>query len=315
MRILAYGDGADHWKSAILEKFSSVDVTAVNDLRHPVRNLQEIDVLIGWRFPEDLLKQLSGLSWIQLICVGPDAWVRHPLVGAHISITTTKGLYADSVAEYVIWALLTLSRKYHIVLHNQLKHRWKHVSGPGLKGKVVGILGLGNIGKEVAIRAKGMEMKVVGIVRQIPNSHIPPAVDELYSFQDLPRALKEVDALVLSVPLTDDTRNLINEEAYRSMKPGVLLVNLCRAEVASENLVIQALKEGKLGGAALDVFEKEPLSRWSRLWKVKDLIVTPHLCGLTTDYFERVGNLICENIDRFQMGKPLVNLVDRNKGY
>ena len=219
------------------------------------------------------------------------------------------------MAEYVLWALLTLSRKYHIVLKNQLKHRWKHVSGPGLRGKVLGILGLGYIGKEIAVRAKGFGMKVIGIVRQVPGTQVPNSVDEMYSFKDLIMVVKELDAIVLSVPLTDETKELINEEAFQAMKPGVILINLCRAQVAREGLVIQSLKEGKLGGAALDVFEKEPLSRWSRLWDVKDLIVTPHLCALTTDYSERVGDLICQNIERFRTQRPLLNVVDREKGY
>ena len=230
-------------------------------------------------------------------------------------ITNTKGIYSDSVAEYAVWALLTLFRRYHLVLRNQFKHRWRQISGPGLKGKVIGVLGLGNVGNEIAIRIKAFGTKVIAFARQVPVQNTSLSVDEIYSFKDLRTKLKEFDALVLCVPLTRETRGLINVDVIKGMKAGAFLVDCSRAGVRDDGSLVQALKQGKLAGAALDVFEQEPLSRWSRLWNIDNLLVTPHLAALTADYQERVGALICQNVIRFNSNQPLLNIVDREKGY
>jgi len=315
LTVLSYGDGAEYWKSLIVERCSNVEVIELAEWRKLPPNLDRVKALIGWRFPNDLLVNLPSIRWIQLISVATHSWVKHPSISSHVVITNTKGIYADSVAEHVLWALLTISRKYHIVLKNQLKHRWRHVSGPGLKGKVLGIFGLGTIGKEVAIRAKAFGMKVIGIVRQVPVTQVPNSVDELYSYKDLTKVSKELDALVLCLPITEETRGLINERVLSGMRTGVFLVDVSRAGIMKDTLVVQALKVGKLAGAALDVFEKEPISRWSRLWSVENLVITPHLAALSIDYRERVGDLICQNVLRFCSQQPLLNVVDREKGY
>ena len=315
MRVLAFGEGAETWETTISQNCPNIEVIASQGVVDTIPNLEDVEVLIGWRFPETLLQRLLKLRWIQLISVGASAWVKNPWIHPEVVITNTKGLYSDSVSEYALWALLTLSRKFHVVMKNQTKHRWKHVSGAGLKGKVLGILGLGQIGKQIAIRAKGFGLRIVGITRQMDSIQIPEAVDEVYPVKDLRQALRKVDFLVLCVPLTHETRELIGVDDLNSMKQGSMVINLCRAEVMREGLVIQAIKDGKLAGAALDVFEKEPLSRWSRLWGVDNLVVTPHLAALTYDYRERVCGLICKNIERFRTNQPLLNVVDREKGY
>ena len=315
LTLLAFGDSADRWKSEILERCSDVEVISMAKWGNDVSNIDRVNGLIGWRFPDILLKSLPNLKWVQLISVGADALVKNPWIGSEVVITNTRGLYADSIADYALWALLTLFRNFHVVLRNQTKHRWKHVLGPGLRNKVVGILGLGQIGQAIALRAKGFGLKVVGIAREISSTQSNVAIDDLYSVKDLTKAISQVDALILCVPLTPDTRDIINEETFEHMKSGIMVINLSRAEIMKESLLIQALKKGKVGGAALDVFEKEPLTRWNRLWSVENLIATPHICGLTNDYFERVENLIAENVHRFSSQQPLLNIVDRNKGY
>ena len=262
-----------------------------------------------------MLKQLNNLRWIQLISVGAEEWVKNPLVRSDVVITNVKGLIEDSVADYVLWALLTLFRKFHIVMQNQIKRRWKQVSGPGLKGKVIGIVGMGHVGKEVAVRAKAFGMRIIGITRNAHAKQGLDSVDEWYPVNVLEKVVGRVDALVLCIPLTDETKGLINERVMSHMKTGALLVDVSRAGVVRDTLVVQALKQGKLAGAALDVFEKEPISRWSRLWWVENLVITPHLAALSIDYRERVGDLICQNVLRFYSQQPLLNVVDRDKGY
>jgi len=315
LTVLTYGDAAEHWESILVERCPEVEVILLKEWRIPTQTLDKVKVLIGWKFPNDLLLNLPNLQWIQLISVGAENLVKHPSISSEVAITNTKGLYGDSVSEYVLWALLTLFRKYHLVLRNQLKHRWKQVSGLGLKGKVLGILGLGTVGNEIAIRVKPFGMKVIGFVRQVPDTQLSDSVDEIYSYKDLTRVSKELDALILCAPLTHDTKGLVNERVISEMKTGAFLVNCSRSTILNEDVVIQALNRGKLGGAVFDVFEKEPLSRWSRLWGVENLVITPHLAALSVDYQERVSDLICQNVSRFCSQQPLLNMVDREKGY
>ena len=315
LTLFTYGDASERWKSNIIEQCSNVEVLDCSEWSKNPSSLDRVKGLIGWNFPNNLLKSLPNLRWIQLISVGADRWVKNPLIPPEVVITNTKGLYADSLADYVIWALLTLLRKFHVVLQNQARRRWKHVLGPGLRNKTVCILGMGHIGQAIAVRAKGLGLKVIGIVREISSDTSFAAVDELYAVKDLKKVLTLVDALILCIPLTDLTRELIDEEAFERMKSGIIIINLCRAEIMKERLLIRALKNGKVAGAALDVFEQEPLSRWSRLWSVPNLIVTPHISGLTTDYFDRVTSLITTNIHRLSSQQPLMNVVDRSKGY
>ena len=261
------------------------------------------------------MKNLPNLKWIQLISVGAEEWVQHPLIRPEVIITNTKGLYADSVAEYVIWAILTLRRKFHMVMENQRRRRWKHVYGSGLKGKALGILGMGNIGQAIAMRAKGFGMQIVGITREPHSEYDRTSVDESCSAQDLYDVIGRVDVLVLCLPLTEETQGIINERLLSHMKADAIIINAARAGLLNETLLIQALKQGNIAGAALDVFETEPISRWSRLWGVENLLVSPHLAALTQDYGERVSDLICANIHLFQSQQPLLNIVDRTKGY
>lgn len=314
MRIVAYSEGASEWKSIIEERFPGIRVEIYEDTGRQHDHLNDTEVLIGWRFPLEIFNRLPKLRWIQLISVGVEEYVRAPWIRPGVIITNTRRVYADSVAEYVLWALITLSRKFHQVLGNQSRRRWSQVTGTGLNGKTLGIIGLGSIGKEVAARAKGFGLRVIGIKRG-PHEGEFHGVDEVHPPDALQDVLGRSDAIVVCLPLTDETRGILNRSAIKNMKPGAVLINVSRSELVDEDALVQALKDGRLAGAACDVFQQEPLSRWSKLWKVENLIVTPHLSGLTCEYRARIGDLICENIRRFRSQRPLLNVVDRTKGY
>ena len=313
--VLRYGEGPAIWTTDVADRLKEVKVIEMAERGVLPANLENVEVLIGWRFPNNLLLNLPNLRWIQLISVGAEGLAKHPSIHSGVVITNAKGIFSDAVAEYVIWALLTVSRKYHIVMRNQMKRRWKHVSGSGLKGKVLGILGLGSAGKEIAVRAKGFGMKVIALVREIPVTREADSVDEIYSYKELAKVSPNLDALVLCVPLTDETKEIFSEQVISEIKPGGILIDVSRGGVRNNMAVVEALKKGKLRGAAFDVFEKEPISRWSSLWSLENLVVTPHLAALSSDYFERVSDLIFQNLVRYCAGQPLLNVVDRGKGY
>jgi phosphoglycerate dehydrogenase-like enzyme len=288
---------------------------ALRRLQSQQSDFENVSGLIGWKFPPDLISLLPNLSWIQFISVSVDEWSDSSNVSPDIVVTNTKGLYADSVADYVMWSLLTLTRKFDVIIRNQRTRRWRQISGPSLRGKTLGILGMGSIGYAVAQRASAFEMKTIGVVRENGTAAQRAVVDQTEPLSRLPQFIGEIDALVVCVPATDATRGILDSTLIAKMKPGSYLISITRGGVVDELAIVEALKKGKLAGAALDSFDREPVRRWSSLWKTENLLVTPHISALTDDYRERVGNLICENVDRFSSGEALLNTIDPMKGY
>jgi len=270
---------------------------------------------VGWQFPDALFRQLPKLEWIQCLSVGVDKLVRHPDIPSSVRITNTGGLYGDAISEYVLWAILTLSRRFHTVLQNQAKRRWEQVGGSVLKGSTVGIIGIGDVGKQVARLSKAMQMQTVGFVRDEKAGMAYANVDHVASIDCLGEHIGEIDALVLCLPLTSTSVGLINRDIIRKMRNSAVLVNIARAELIDEDALVEALTDGHLGGAALDVFDREPIRKWNRLWKTRNLLVTPHTSALTSDYRTRVSDLIRRNVVRFAEERPLLNEIDRSRGY
>ena len=313
--LLIHGSSADYWTSIIRERCGDVEIITMQQCQRGEASLESVTGLIGWQFPPDIFRQMPKLRWIQYISVAVDEWAGNSLISPDVVITNTKGLYGDSVADYIIWALLTLTRKFDVVVKNQTKRRWQQISGPTLRGKTIGILGVGSVGRALAKRATAHDMKTIGVVSAKASQEKLPFVDNSISVNDLQQAIGDFDVLAVCVPLTDATRGLVDSGLIAKMKPNAYLINTSRGEVVDDSAIAIALKNGKLAGAVLDVFDREPLRRWSSLWKTENLIVTPHVSGITDDYRERVGELICQNVDRFSVGETLLNIVDPEKRY
>jgi phosphoglycerate dehydrogenase-like enzyme len=181
-----------------------------------------------------------------------------------------------------------------------------------LTGKTVAVIGLGRIGVGVAHRAKAMGMRVVGARR----SGAPvPGVDAVYPPGDLHRPLGEADYVVLAVPLTPATTGLMDAKAFDAMRPSAYLVNVSRGRVVDETALVEALRSGRIAGAALDVFAQEPLPPESPLWRLDNVIITPHVGGDMKDFSARSTRLFCENLGRYLRGEPMLNVVDLARGY
>jgi phosphoglycerate dehydrogenase-like enzyme len=180
--------------------------------------------------------------------------------------------------------------------------------------KTVGIVGLGRIGGEIAKKSKCLGMKVIATRRNL-SALIPVYVDKLVHPKNLKELLAESDFVVLSVPLTKDTEGMIGEAELKSMKATSYLINVSRGKLVKEETLIQALREGWIAGAGLDSFATEPLPPTSPLWKMKNVVITPHVAGLTPYYLERLTDLFCENLKRFITGENLINVVDKTLGY
>ena len=275
----------------------------------------EVSWLVGWKFPEGLFGNMPQLRWIQSVGVGVENWISDPTLAPNVTVTSTKGLYSDAVAEYVVWALLSLSRRFHLGMRNQLRRKWVQVTGTGLAGQTVGIAGVGQIGRAVARRLAAFDVRIIGIERDAMEPGDIEGVDEIVGFSSLDSVLGRLDALVLCLPLTDESRNMLDGHALEKLKRGAVVINVAREGVMDYNSLSREIERGHVSGAALDVFEKEPLRWWSPLWRNKNLLLTAHVAGLTRDYKSRVAERIFANIDRLKSGEALLGVVDRNRGY
>ena len=315
MKLILLGDSARQFERPILDRFPRVEAAVVAPRDTGTADLRGVHCAIGWKFPDGLFERLPDLRWVQSISVGVDNWVYDSTMKSDVIVTNTKGLYATEVAEYICWAMLTLSRRYHEAMHNQHKRRWLQLAGRSLAGKTVGIAGMGAVGCAAAKNARALGMRVVGLCRSTDSPRAKEVADAVISTQDMTGALGELDFLVVCLPVTNQTRGLFGQAEIAALKPGAILVNAARESIVDYRAVTDALKSGHLAGAALDVFEKEPLPRRSSLWKNDNIIVTPHVGAFTKEYKAKVSDLICENIGRFLAGQPLRCVVDRGKGY
>lgn len=275
----------------------------------------EADVLVCsgmWR--NDLPHIAPKLRFVQSCSAGTDQYDREVLKAAGIRLASGQGINANAVSEHAIALMLALLRRIPEARDNQAKRIWRGMQGDFAKredeagGKTAVVVGLGRIGGRIARLCKALGMKVVG-VRQNPAGGAEGA-DEVHSFRDLKSLLPRADFLILSCPLTEDTRDLVDAAALALLKPTAQIVNVARGRVVDEPALIAALQAGRIVGAALDVTADEPLPADSPLWAMPNVLITPHTGGETHMYEDNVLDFMMENIARLQRGETtLVNQI------
>jgi phosphoglycerate dehydrogenase-like enzyme len=237
-------------------------------------------------------------------------------------VTSARGIRARAIAEHVLAVTLALARQLPLVIRRQDEHRWaldeieEAAQIRTLGGRQMTIVGLGSIGIEVARIARPFGFRVAA-TRRRPHEPLPAGVelDEIAPPERLLDLLATSDVVVLSTALTPETRNLINRSALDRMKRGAFLINVGRGKLIDDEAVIEALKDGRLGGAALDVFTREPLEPESPYWDLPNVIITPHMSGAMEDYWTPLVDLFADNLRRFERGEVLRNVVDKTAGY
>jgi phosphoglycerate dehydrogenase-like enzyme len=287
------------------------------------RVLVEADAAFAAYVDKDLVASLRRLRWVQAPAAGIGHILSAELAASPIILTTARGVRARAIAEHVLGMALALARQLPLVLRRQAEHAWAldeietARTVRTLHGKRLGIVGLGSIGTEVARLASAVGLRVSATKRR-PGQGRPAdleAIDEVLPPERLPELLAKSDVLLLSAALTPETRLLIGREALQHIKRGALLINVGRGRLIDDEAVIEALRDGRLGGAALDVFTREPLDPASPYWDLPNVIVTPHMSGAMEDYWTPLVALFSENLRRFEAGQPLINVVDKKAGY
>jgi phosphoglycerate dehydrogenase-like enzyme len=282
----------------------------------------ETDVLCTFRPPQNIFDLAPRLQWIALPSAGADPVVRGGFVrhGGPV-VTTASGVHAVPIAEYVFAMLLMWVRNWPAILDAQRAHTWARpatwegLRGRELHGATLGIIGLGAIGRQVAHLGRCFGMHVLATRRSVAPGATDPTVDELIAVSDLPRLFAAADFVVIAAPSTPETHHLIGADQLHAMKRTGVLVNIARGDIVDEPALIDALRSGTIAGAALDVFETEPLPETSPLWTLPNVIVAPHLAGSTDAYSRRFTDLFLENLRRYRAGDSLLNVVDPVRGY
>ena len=312
MKILVYHGRAETYRALLAERFPDLEVAAGASDEVLDCHVEDAEVLLAWRFPVNALKRARRLRWIQLTSAGVD----HVLDGVAelraVVVTNTRGIHAELMADYAMGAMVMLQWSFPRLLRQQQARSWRHQYTESLAGKTLGVVGVGAIGGEIARRGAAAGMTVLGMRR---DPRPVGGVERMFGPAELREMLPLCDFVVLVVPATPATRRMVGEGELRRMRRTAFLVNVARGSVVDEPALVRALEEGWIAGAALDVFETEPLPATSPLWAMENVIVTPHIAGEPDDYPRRVMTVFEENIRRFREGRPLVNVVDLDRGY
>ena len=310
-----------HFVDQIRRDFPQHTVSEAWDRDAVRRLLPEADAAFTPFVDRDIFPSASRLRWVQSPAVGVGSLMFPELLASPVVITSARGIRARSIAEHVLGVTIALARRLPIAMRAQVAHRWAQDELEGatvdvrtLEGQRMGIVGLGAIGLELVKIAAPFGFRISAIRRRAGEPK-PQGVDEVWPLDRLPDLLAGSDVVVLALPHTPETRRLIGKRELDRIKRGALLVNVARGKLVDDDAVIEALRDGRLGGAALDVFSEEPLDPASPYWDLPNVLVTPHTSGAMQDYWTPLVALFTDNLRRFEKGEPLRNVVDKKAGY
>ncbi len=278
------------------------------------KGVAEADIMIGYMFPlEEVRAAAPRLKWIHIIGAGVEHLLPLNWLPEDAVLTNNRGAHAPKSFEYVMMALLMLANHMPRLMRAQQTHVWDGHFVSIIKGSTVAILGAGHQGAAAALAAKTLGLRTIGVdIDTTPRENF----DELIHASRLHEALGRADYVVVTLPSTDDTYRMINDEAFAAMKDGCGFVNISRGRIVDSDALIENLENGRLSGAVLDVFEQEPLPADSPLWDAPNLVMSPHMgCDDEENYIHRTFDIFFSNLRRFIAMETLENVVDRVKGY
>jgi len=309
---------SDEHLADIAELAPNITIVSGLDRETAVAHAGRADGVDAHLLSSAFLEAAPDLRWAQSWSAGVERYLRIPELMARdeIVLTNMKGMYGPVIAEHVFAMMLSMTRDLEFYMDAGRRGVWERGDGSAmgaLHGRTMLVVGLGGIGSEIAMRAHAFGMRVLATVRI--ERPAPPYVDVLGTAKDLNDLLPEADVVVLAVPLTDETRHMINRETLGMMKDGAWLVNISRGMVVDTDALVEALDSGTVGAAFLDVTDPEPLPEGHPLWGRDNVLITPHVAARAELSADRRWALMRENMRRFSAGEPLLNVVDKEVGY
>ncbi len=282
------------------------------DQRPDAGLLARAEALLGMRVPAGILAEMPRLRWIQTLTAGVDEWLPRPDLRSDLTLTCARGTHRVQMPENILAALFHLTKPIVVAALDQRESRWTRRVSEQLAGKTLGILGLGTIGQELARKAAALEMTVIGTRRA---AGALPHVERVYPADGTDEVLARADFVLLLLPLTPVTRDIMDTARLARMKAGAYLLNFARGGLIVDDALVAAVRDRVIAGAVLDVFRQEPLPSTHPFWTTPGITVWPHVGGLHPRRDELVAPVLVDNLARFLDGRPLNALVDRAAGY
>lgn len=279
----------------------------------------EAEAMLFWFSRRELLEAVwpiaPRLRWVHCSSAGVEHMLFPELVESDVVLTNSRGAFSPALAEFVIAAVLFFAKDLRRMVRSQGAGVWDCFDIEEVAGRVLGIVGYGDIGRAVAARARALGMRVLAVRRRPELASDDPLVEAAYPVEALPEALAASDYIVVCTPLTPATRGLIGEAELRLMKSSAVLINVGRGPVVDERALVRALEGGWIRGAALDVFDQEPLPEGHPFYRLENVLLSAHCADRTPDWQDRAMELFLENFERFRRNEPLRNVVDKQLGY
>lgn len=309
----------------VLAAAGDPQLAMLGDLPHAVvHNQAELagvaraDAIFHWSGPRALLHAAflahPGVGWVHSRSAGLDTVLFPELIASPVPLTNGSGVFSQSLGEFALAMVLYFAKDFPRMLRNQAAHRWQQFDVDEIAGQTAGIVGYGDIGRAVARRLHAMGMRVLALKRHAPAGG-DPLVEQFFNPNELHDLLGRSDYVIVSAPLTPETRHMVSDAAFAAMKPGAVVINVGRGPVIDQQALIAALNQKKIRGAGLDVFEHEPLPPDDPLWSVENVFISPHTADHTRDWLDQAMRFFLRQYDHFRSGEPLENIVDKQLGY
>ena len=271
------------------------------------------DVIFNWSGKRAVLEQVWKMAprvrWVHSRSAGLDSILFPELVASPVPLTNGRGVFSQSLGEFVIGGVLFFAKDFGRMRRSQKEGKWDPFDTIEVSTQTMGIVGYGDIGKAAARRAQAMGMKILALRRR------PDRSQGEYGWEQKLEMLAECDYVVVAAPLTPETHHMISDAEFAAMKPTAVIINVGRGPIIDEAAMVRALESGRIKGAALDVFEVEPLPADSRLYRLDNVLLSPHSADNTPDWLENAMMFFMQNLERFRSGEPLLNIVDKHSGY
>ena len=319
--VLVECDPGEYYLRNLAQIRDEADFRISADLEFLKENAPEADIILAIGMKPNSLRELWPLArkvrWIHSLSAGVEKMLFPELAESPVPMTNAKGVFKRSLAEFAVLGMLYFSKRVPLLLAQQRECRWEQFYVDWLPERKVSIVGYGEIGRECAILAKALDMKILATRRRVELLASDPIVDKAFAIAELHQMLGESDFVIAAAPLTPETHHMLSDAEFQAMKPSTVVINIGRGPVIDEAALIRALQQQWIAGAALDVFEDEPLASDSPLWRMSNVLISPHCTDRTIapDWLDLSMQRFVDNFRRFVAGQPLEYLVDKKAGY
>jgi phosphoglycerate dehydrogenase-like enzyme len=318
--ILVLGDPAEPQMALLGKSLRGVKIITGNSVEAFEQAAGEANVLFHWSGSLDLLRKVfaicPNLRWVHSRSAGIDKTLFPELVESSVPLTNGSGVFSASLGEFVLGAILYFAKDFRRMIRNQQSGVWEAFDVMWASGHVVGIVGYGDIGRAIAERLRPLGMKVLALKRNAASPRgADPLVEETYGPDRRIEMLSRCDYIVVAAPLTAETHGMIGEAEFAAMKRSAVVINVGRGPVIDEKALIGALSSGRIKGAALDVFEHEPLPPGHAFYGLENVLLSPHCADHTPDWLDNAVEFFVAQFGRFRRGEALLNVVEKKLGY